>query len=367
MRIYIPDMTEFFAWMDRVGQAYAVLRGFQHFDHGYPAHGAKEDVDLLVADAALPLIVEKYGATRKSKGVKCDLYSVTGAQGGGYLGQAYMPAALAREVLDGRRLWKNIFYVPGARAHLLSLLYHITYQKAGLSKLPMEGAGPSKYQAEIDSLTTELGIDLPHSLSAFHDFLKTAHFSATPEVLAAYVQNDYARAVKMKGKGHKHVQPFYCRLFAEQKGEMNMFVIRDIAIRTGTHEKFIEMLRQHYEIMLIKKIPWLQKLTQSRKMRGGKWSRGGKPGIVVLVYDRDPIATSSEDRKIHPYVFNNRQFVKRGWREWFTQETGSKPSANPIHSTDNEAEAVAHLPLFFSETEQQEIFHRLAEIRSGHA
>ncbi|MBI3419369.1 MAG: hypothetical protein HY053_04465, partial [Proteobacteria bacterium] len=75
-------------------------------------------------------------------------------------------------------------------------------------------------------------------------------------------------------------------------------------------------------------------------------------------------APTETDKEIHPFVFNARQFFKPKLREWFTAATGTKASANPLHSTDNEAEAIGHLPLFFTEEEQQEIFRRIEELRA---
>ena len=98
-------------------------------------------------------------------------------------------------------------------------------------------------------------------------------------------------------------------------------------------------------------------------MRGGKWRRGGYPCIAVVVFDPAPVLATEKDKKVHPFVLNTRQFVKPKWREWFTKTTGSKPSANPVHSTDNEAEAIGHLPLFFSPSEQEEIFQKLRILR----
>lgn len=358
MRVYIPDMDDFFRWMDSVGLQYVVLRGFRHFDQAYPAHGAKEDIDLLVEDLALPQIGLRYHKFGKKQGVKCDFYNVSGDNHGGFLGHAYYPRALAEEVLSSRRMWKDKFYVPGAKAHLLSLIYHIAYQKAEGSKLTLREPKESKYKEELDALTAELGIELPHTLLDFHALLKKENCALPFPALVSYIQNDFTRHFK-------HVGLFYCLLAAEQKGEMNLFVIRDIARKTGTHTDLIRFLREHYQVLLVKDIPLSDRLLRAGKMRGGKWKRGGKPVIAVLVYDPAPIATTDDDRKIHPYVLNARQFVKRGWREWFTEKTGEKASANPIHSTDNEAEAIGHLPLFFSAHEQEDILDRLARLRGA--
>lgn len=101
----------------------------------------------------------------------------------------------------------------------------------------------------------------------------------------------------------------------------------------------------------------------AKHMRGGKWRRGGKPFIAIVVFDPEPQPALNEDIKIHPFIFNSKQFFKRSYRENFTQSTSAGPKENPIHSTDNEAEAIAHLPLFFTEEEQKKIFSRLSEER----
>ncbi len=356
MRVYIPDMTEFFSWMDRAGLQYVVLRSFEGYDKGYPAHGAKEDIDLLVEDIALPQIGLRYHKVGKKQGVKCDFYNISGADHGGYLGHSYYPKALAEMALETRRLWKDKFYVPGAMAHLLTLLYHIVYHKAEVSKLEIYEERESKYKSAVDNLTRELGIELPHTLWDFHTYLKKNNADIPYDVLITYMQNDFVR--RKKG-----VQMLYCLLGAEQKGELNLFVIRSSAVETGTHEHLIRFLREHYQTIVVKDIPLMARLTQSGKMRGGKWRRGGRPAVAVVVFDPKPTPTTAEDRKIHPFVFNSRQFVKRGWRDWFTEKTGLKASTNPIHSTDNEAEAIAHLPLFFSTHEQEDILIRLADLR----
>lgn len=358
MRVYIPDMTEFFRWMDSVGLQYVVLRGFSGFDKGYPAHGAKEGVDILVEDLALPQIGLRYYKIGKKHGVKCDVYNVTGEHHGGYLGHAYYPRTLAEEILSTRRLWNENFYVPSARPHLLSLIYHIAYRKAESAGLALYEPKESKYKEELDTLTAELGIELPHTLLDFHEYLKKSNCVLPFATLVDYVQNDFARH-------YKHVGLFYSMLMAENKGEMNLFVIRNVALETGTHAELIRFLRAHYQIILVKDIPFADQVLRAGKMRGGKWKRGGKPVIAVLVYDPSPKPTTEEERKVHPFVLNARQFVKRAWRDWFTEKTGQKASANPIHSTDNEAEAIAHLPLFFSAHEQEDILDRLAKLRGG--
>jgi hypothetical protein len=335
-----------------------VLRGFLDFDQGYPPRGARRrDIDMLVEDAAYAPIFARYGRYKRRHGVECDIYNISGKDGGGVRKHPYYPEALAKYVLAGRRLWKKKFYAPGARAHLLSFIYHIAYQKAEASKIDMfdpRKSVASKYCRELEALKEELGADLPFTLMDFHRLLKEAGYAIPYETLACTLRHDFKNEYKSF---------FRATICAEQKGEMNLFVIRTVATRKKAEEELLRRLREQYTLLAVKHIPLHVRLLKGHKMRGGKWRRGGYPCIAVVVYDPHPIPATAEDRKLHEFVLNSRQFVKREWREWFSKATGAKPSANPIHSTDNEAEAIGHLPLFFTPHEQEEIFTKLAGLR----
>lgn len=348
--------------MGAAGHGYVVLRGFMDFPkHGFPLPGAKQDIDLLVDDAALAAIRQRYGHYRRRQGVKCDIYNVTGGADGGWLGHPYFPQALAQESLAERRLWRGLFYVPPARQHLLGLAYHIAYQKAetsGIDSSDPEKSGGSKYLAELGMLCAELNITLAYTLFALHELLKKAGYSAPVPILNAILRNDFA---------HHRKSFFLASVCAEQKGEMNLFVIRGVAVAKNTQQHFLDALRSQYEIIAIKEIPLLTRFVKSRHMRGGKWRFGGRPRIAIVVWDPNPIPVTGGNNKAHPFVFNSRQFFKPALREWFTKTTGARPKLNPLHSTDNEAEAIGHLPLFFTELEQAEIFRVLAERRAATA
>lgn len=357
MRVYIPDMTEFFAWMARERHAYVVMRGFEEFAEGYPKHGAKEDVDLLVADAAIRPIRARYGHIKKSRGVKCDIYDVSGSAEGSYLGHAYYPPALAHKTLSSPRLWRDKFAVPDVEAHFLTLIYHIAYHKAERARMDISDekqSVASKYISELEALKKELGISLPNTLEAFHDYLKRANFTMPYAHFAGSLQNDFIQHVKSY---------FMAKVVAESKGELNLFVIRTVAMQAKLDVVLIDELKKHYVVLAVKPIPLLTRFRTRNQMRGGKWRRGGWPCMAVVVYDPHPQPTTAEQRKVHPFVFNNRQFFKPALREWFTKTAGTNPKANPVHSTDNEAEALGHLNLFFTEQEQLEILEKVGKLR----
>ncbi len=359
MRIFTPDMAELFAWLESSGWKYVVLRNAPAFASGYPAPGSKDDVDILVEDAALAPIKAKYGKVRRRQGVKCDFYDVSGTGEGTYCGEAYYPRALADLMLGERERFADRFFVAAPRGYLFGLIYHIAYQKAERSKIDIddpEKSGNSKYVPELLDLMSRSGLQLPLTLSAFDDALNAAGLQPTYRQLAAILVNDFSRDVKSR---------FLARVADRPTGEMNLFVIRKIALKKGLVDAMAERIREHYEVIAETDIPWTTRMKTSKRMRGGKWRRGGHPVRAMVVFDPSPIPTSEDERKVHPFVFNGRQFMKRSLRDWFAETTGLDPWHNPLHSTDNEAEAMGHLPLFFSPAECDAIFARLAAIRGA--
>ena len=361
MRIFVPDMAELFAWLESSGWKYVVLRNAPGFAGSYPAPGSKDDVDMLVEDAALAPIREKYGRVRRRQGVKCDFYDVSGTGDGTYCGEAYYPRRLAELMLDARERFADRFYVAEPKGYLYGLIYHIAYQKAERSKIdridPAKSGG-SKYVAELRDLMARSGIDLPLTLHAFDDELHRVGLQPTYRQLAAILINDFSRDVKSR---------FLAEVADRPAGEMNLFVIRKVAATKGLVDAMADRIREHYEVLAEADIPWLTRVKTSKRMRGGKWRRGGHPVRAMVVYDPAPIPTSEAERKVHPYVFNGRQFMKRGLRDWFAETTKLDPWHNPLHSTDNEAEAMGHLNLFFTPQERDAIYARLAAIRADAA
>lgn len=358
MRLYAPDMDEFLGWMDAEGIRYAVLRNAPAFVKGWPARGGKDDVDMLVDDGALDRIGAKYGRYRKTQGVKCDLYDLSGSPAGAYQGLAYYPPKLANLLLDERERHEGGFWVPKPLPYLLGLIFHIAYHKAERSKidrLDPAASEVSKYVPELRDLMARTGEDFPLTLTAFHERLKAAGMAAPYRQLAAILVNDFSRHVKSR---------FLAEVANEPPGEMNLFVIRKVAASKRQVGMLLEALGQEYEILADKEIPWLTRLRTNSKIRGGKWRRGGPPVRAVVVFDRQPIPATGEAATPHPFVFNGRQFMKKGLREAFSQVTGLHTRHNPLHSTDNEAEALGHLNLYFTPQEREALYQRLEAIRA---
>jgi hypothetical protein len=55
--------------------------------------------------------------------------------------------------------------------------------------------------------------------------------------------------------------------------------------------------------------------------------------------------------------------MKRDLRDWFAKATGLHTKHNPLHSTDNEAEAIGHLALFFTPEQRADLYERIQALR----
>ena len=356
--LYIPDANEFFTHMDDAGYAYVVMRNFRSFAHSYPANGSKKDIDVILEDAAVEHVLQRYQNISKRKGVKFDIHSVSDRKETNFRNHLYFPPALGEKMLQRRIKRCDRFYVPCPEDHFYSLLYHVAYHKAETSGFDFQdpsGGINSKYFQELQETSEQIDIQTVYTLKDAHRLLLDQNYCIDKQILITYLQKEHERGRKSY---------FFSWLCNHLPGEMNLFVIRNTAVTHNKHIEIIYLLKKYYKILNLKAVPWDIRRKMAKHMRGGKWRRGGKPFIVVVVFDHEPQATSHEDREVHPFVFNSKQFFKRAYRENFTQSTTAGAKENPLHSTDNEAEAIAHLPLFFTDKEQEQIFEKLAKERS---
>ena len=347
-----------FEWLKTRDERYVVLRDLEKIHRALQGGHRVSDIDLLIDDELVePLRMFAKHIRGKTK---LDLYSLTGQHGCGYHGFPHLPIELGERVLDNRPQL-DYFTAPSEADELDALLYHVAYHKSVQSDIHSHESALSQNTTDTQRII-ELNAKLDYqsleiNLLAFHNHLAAKGLAVTEDRLIRYIQHDFRYARKSY---------FHAYLQDQHVGEMNLFVIRATAVKRGFAEAFMQKLRMRYDIVKAKPIDWKTRWRTRKAMRGGKWRRGGLPHIAVVVYDKQPLASTAEQRQVHPFVFNQNQFAKVQWREWFTTTSGAPSNDNPIHSTDNEAEAFGHLPLFFSADEQAEILSTVRLKRSQH-
>ena len=350
------DPKKLIDWLHHRDVPYAVLRDITDVSEALRGHAPLRDIDLLIDDRWIPEVRSAMGRDRRL--TKIDLYGVRGEHGSDYHGFAHLPQTLGERILARRTSVEQGFYSPSPEDELDALLYHLTYHKntqSGLDAFDARLTTPSVSLRRIDQLCDQIKQPtLTHTHHALHEYLAAKSLGVSEQRLVRYLQHDFR---------YQRKSYFHAWLQNQHPGELNLFVIRAVAVRRGFADALQQKLNETYQVMVTKPIDWWTRWRTRAHMRGGKWRRGGPPHVAVVVFDKHPTPTTDIERKTHPFVFNATQFAKVEWRRWFVQASGARDKDNPIHSTDNEAEAIGHLPLFFDRDEQAEIFAELGDLR----
>ena len=360
MRVFLKNAPSFFAWLDAQQFQYAVLWDFAETA---AAHDSKprSDFCILVENRAVAPIAAYCRWVPRLLGRTCDIYSVEAGQGADYLGKAFLPENLGHSALQNRVRHNGTHDVPCDRDRYFVLLFHLAYhlaEESGIATQDRAAFRNCAWQALVRPLGERLGLPVDLSLVDIHHQLVTQGYGIDHPRLVAYLQSHFKRRFKSL---------FYALSLATQlRGEVNLFVLRAHVVRHGFRQYLLDEIAKHYTLLAVKDIPWLTRLQKARYMRGNKWRWGGWPVVAVVVFDPAPQWRPAEERaKGFTVVFNSRQFFKRELRERIIREGGLHHKQNAMHTTDNEAEAIGHLDLFFSPEEEQALYARVTALRAA--
>lgn len=353
MQIYIQNLTHFFQWLETHHYQYAVIRGHQHLND-FPKPQSKRPVVILVETLAFAQIKKAYPKTIKYLGIKCVLYTSYDSNQPYLYEERIFPASLVASVLKNRTIYQNSFFIPSDIDLYDVLLFLILYHKKIHLKQTLFGEVPDRVHGNF--LFFQRLSPLMPILFDIHQYLTIKGYAPTKEQIITYLQN--------QAKNYFVNQFFAYWIACHNIGEMNMIVLRKKAVRKGFKDLLLNEISKHYEIVTIKDIPLLTRFKKSKYLRGNKWRFGGRPVIAVVIFDKSPKWRPIQERKQqHFMVFNRTQFFKRELREQIIKSGNLYHKDNALHTTDNESEAIAHLDLFFSPEEQQEIFTRVHQLR----
>lgn len=364
MKIYVKDVGGFCEWLETRGIRYAVMYGGANMGE-VPKRGGKWSFGVVVDRAALrPHLTELMGEqTSRLWGVECNIYVSESVDGGHDYGCFHqLPPTLVEVALTERQRWEGGYYVASDQDAYDLMLYYIAYIEAesgGVAAFDSSTFKGHRWHGFLSGVAERLGLASELSLMDMHRYLHGKGYAISYRLACSCVQRQFIAGLKSE---------FYAHLFREMdgRGEMNYIVLRSKAVRKGFKRVMLEELARHYEIVMVKDIPFRARHSFSHLMRGNKWRWGGRPAVSVIVFDPEPKWLSDEERTaVHPLVFNSRQFFKPALRERIVKEGRLHRKDNALHSTDNEAEAVGHLNLFFTRAEEEEIYDAIAQRRDG--
>jgi hypothetical protein len=326
--------------LDRGGIRYTVLRWFETLPHIEPG----EDLDLLVDDDDLPAVQALLDADPGT--IPVDLYSVSGRPGTDFRGSAYYRPDLARRILDRAVAGPGGHRVPSPDDHLHSLAYHAVYHKGLRSGVPsLDGERDPRpehdYLSVLEDLAGRLGHRLPRTLEELDDDLAAAGWRPTTDALRRLsVGNPWLA---------DHLGPTLDGLGPEP----SVFLLRERALAVISPAELRTTLEAlDFEVLVVHELSPEATARCLAHARGGNWDRGpfpvsgGAPTLAVVGLHYRPRRPTSREATRYPHLTNadtlTAKLVVRGLVD---QRVPPAERFNPLHSSDNVAEAWEYIDL----------------------
>lgn len=340
-RRYIKDGLErsaFAAEFQRRHVRYAVLRWFEDF----PDWPAGEDMDILIDPADVAKVSDLFQL--KPNGRAVDLFSTDGSKNLAYGNVSYFPADFARRILDGAASSAGGCRVPSSRDHFFSLAYHAVYHKCEQSGLPSrdghfpQAEGEHDYGEVLRALAARIGVTSDFSIEGLHALMRDNGVAPNLDTL---------RKLATRKPNLRAFLP--AEACDRRGGELVAIVVREWAMAHGFLPAFKAEIEKELRFEILKEIP-LDAAARARAraaIRGGDWGAGpnpqsgGGPAALLLCFDYHPAPPSAQTAALHPFVKNENVIrAKAHLRDFAHDRTPFREHANPVHTADDELEAL---------------------------
>ncbi|MDG2323193.1 MAG: hypothetical protein P8M08_06725 [Akkermansiaceae bacterium] len=327
--------------MDERKIRYVLLRWFEHLEK-WPEG---EDMDILIENDGVAQMEDLFVVYDRS--IACDLYSVYPQPSSDYEHGAYYPPLVAQQIIDSRISYQSRCFVPDPLHHFRSLVYHAVYHKAEHSGLPWSraeprtgGSGDHDYAKIVRELADQNGIDIEPTFLGLHEYLKSQGWAPPTDTLR-----------RLAGDKRKWLLELLPEVKASgDDGELMFFMLREAVLKN-------DFLKEAKRIIVDAKLDIIDVRHLDPKevqrampvIRGGNWRKGpypksgGGPAVAVIAFDYHPKPTSDEHRQHHPYVTNDRVFIKNRVRSELNQRLPRGERTNCIHAADDEIETLENL------------------------
>ncbi len=351
VRRYIPHrfgIAGFAQRLQSAGIRHAVLRWFEDL----PLLPAGEDLDLLVDDAALEQV---RALLDEGPGIQpIDLYSVTGLPGADFRSMPYYPPYLAEQLLQRAIIHNDLYSVPAAREHFLSLAYHALYHKGFDSGIPAANKSrPNRlraghdYSALLRRMALSLKLEVPITLQGLDEYLDSQGWRPPHDMLIRLSRrNRWVRSLLRRSDDGGTIDD-----------RVAVFLVREEALRRGGVKRAAQLIEKYgFRILLTSSFEEHRVATLARSLRGGNWGRGpwpisGGPAVAAIVaYDPSPINPTRKQRKRFPFIANARLLCKEHLRDTFNEGVNKDQHCNVIHSSDNGREALDYLRIIMPDS-----------------
>jgi len=364
-----PNVTvyEFFEHLNRHDCNYVVLRWWELILDD----STDEDIDMLICDDDFSLI---YALTVPyPTPIALDVYTIYGTHGGRFADTPYFPIELSLKLLTNRRLYNKLIWIPNPMAHFLSLIYHAMFHKLEFLDRGSAGSG-KKDHAETDH-NYPMAIETVLETLECKESLKRLKYAEILESFGCYPPPDVISMLSRKNRNTLHLYP---RLYSNIRGlPISLFIIRESALMSGMLTSISTFLEDTYMFEIVASFALTEAHVKdlSFSMRGMNWGNGPYPNsgglpayaLVVIDYYPQPV-TSQAMQRVFPCLTNVRfHDCKLRIRELVNAKLGYFKSFNPIHSTDNEYEALWYLKRITTKQRYDDILAKISLKRSANS
>lgn len=343
-RVFLKNglsLIEFFKILNQRKVEYVLLRWWE----GLPDYPGGEDINILVKDEHRDLI-DDLTTIYNSRGIKCDIYTVSGAKNGSRINVPVFPYNLTNALLNTRYFF-NGAYVPAPLPYFASVAYHAVFHKGHNSGVPGFKLAPTKhvydYTTFLKEMAFKLGISVEITVTGLFNWLKKEGFAPANDTLTKLVEN------------RPELSLLETSLCSDARGgELLVYVIRERLLHDGLLHDFKVFLEDKYQLDVIdiRELNAAEKSICTSQIRGGKWDNGpfkysgGPPVALVVAYDYHPRPLSTAEQKKQTRVTNQNNIgAKYDFRERVQSLVLIKGDYNGLHSADNEQDAWCYISL----------------------
>ncbi len=353
------NLESFFIRLNQLGIRYSLLRWFEEL----PNWPTGEDIDLVVKDEDFKKLSSEFQHFPKTQAF--DLYSVTAKSSWDNL--PYYPPHIAHKIIENRVPYKKTYFIPSKEHHFLSFLYHVVYHKGENSGLPFsnnEGVANKKPEHDYHKILEdwEAPSDFSKSDITFlylHKYLEQKGWSPGLDTL------------RKRAEHRKWVQKLL-PIQPKNNGELVVFFIRERTILRDRNILETFFKRRYFLFSEIERICLNEEERERAKafVRGGEWGKGpfpasgGPPVEMWVLFDYNPSKPSESILSKQPYLSNTNIYIKETLRNEINRNTYWWNHYNPIHSSDDELEALQYIQTTVSKEKYEQIRQKTKDIRT---
>jgi hypothetical protein len=344
---------------------YVALRWFT--EHELATRTADEDLDVLVADEALPTLDE---LLREEPGtLPLDAYSVSGLPGSAFRAMAYYPPPLARRLLANAVELPSGIRAPSPIDHLHSLTFHALYHKGRASGLNSTLDGLRRvsdpehdYESAINELAADLDLELELDMESLDEYLAAQGWRPPTDTLARLAtKNAWVRT------------RFFPNQAEAAENDLTVFILRERLVDDGAVPLAVDLITAlGFRLAHLEVLPRERRALAASAIRGGNWGRGpfptsgGDPAAVVVVIDPHPVPVPGHLSSAYPQLANLRTLAAKNLvRSRFNATVHPDERCNPLHSSDDGEQARDYLATLLPDA-QTTIDTAIARARTTH-